>query len=150
MTSQATVDDFLAQEKLAIVGVSRKRMKFGSIVYRELAKRGYQAYGVNPSLDTIEGQPCYSDLGSLPEKVDGAVLVVPRQVTERVVEDAVRVSVSRIWMQQGSESPTAIRKCEEHGIRVVHGECILMFAEPVTSIHRVHRWLWRLLGKLPK
>jgi hypothetical protein len=31
----------------------------------------------------------------------------------------------------------------------VHGECILMFAEPAAFFHRAHRWIWRMLGKLP-
>jgi hypothetical protein len=31
----------------------------------------------------------------------------------------------------------------------VHGECILMFAQP-SSFHRLHRWVWGLLGKLPR
>jgi hypothetical protein len=32
---------------------------------------------------------------------------------------------------------------------VVQKECILMFAEPVKSIHGIHRWIWKVLGKLP-
>ena len=31
----------------------------------------------------------------------------------------------------------------------VHGECIMMFAQP-TGVHRFHRWLWQVMGKLPK
>lgn len=33
--------------------------------------------------------------------------------------------------------------------RPVHGECILMFADP-KGIHRFHHWLRGLLGKLPE
>jgi hypothetical protein len=51
-------------------------------------------------------------------------------------------------MQQGAESPVAIGYCEEHGIDVVHGECIMMFAAP-TGIHRLHRWLRGFFGRLP-
>jgi predicted CoA-binding protein len=53
-------------------------------------------------------------------------------------------------MQQGSESEKAINYCNENGIDVIHGECILMFAEPVESIHKFHKWLWKIFGKLPK
>ena len=31
----------------------------------------------------------------------------------------------------------------------IHKECILMFADPVNSIHGVHKWLWKVFGKLP-
>jgi hypothetical protein len=53
-------------------------------------------------------------------------------------------------MQQGAESKEAIRFCEDNNIAVVHGECILMFAEPLAFGHRLHRWIWKLLGRLPK
>jgi len=75
---------------------------------------------------------------------------VPPAETEQVVQEAAAAGIRRVWMQQGAESEAAIRFCEEHGMSVVHGECILMFAQPVDSVHRLHRWIWRLLGKLPQ
>ncbi len=78
------------------------------------------------------------------------MLVVPPAETEKVVHEAAEVGIRRVWMQQGAESGVAIRFCEEHGIDVVHGECILMFAEPAEFYHRMHRWVWGLLGKLPE
>ena len=150
MTSKAAVEDFLAQRTLAVVGASRDDNKFGSKVYKDLLAKGYQTYPINPNAETIEGQPCYSSLIALPEAVDGIVVVVPPRVTEKVVQEAAEVGVPRVWMQQGSESREAIRLCEENGISVVYGECILMFAEPAEFYHRAHRWVWGLLGKLPE
>jgi predicted CoA-binding protein len=53
-------------------------------------------------------------------------------------------------MQQGSESRNAIKFCEENGISAVHNECIMMFVEPVKSIHSFHRWINKLVGKYPQ
>lgn len=53
-------------------------------------------------------------------------------------------------MQQGSESQAAIDFCKENKIDYVSGECIMMFSEPVQSIHRFHRGIWKLIGKYPK
>jgi hypothetical protein len=69
---------------------------------------------------------------------------------EQVVRRAAAAGIRRVWLQQGAESATAIRFCEENGISTVHGECILMFAEPAAWFHRAHRWVWKLLGKLPR
>jgi predicted CoA-binding protein len=66
------------------------------------------------------------------------------------VRDAAAAGIRRVWMQQGAESEAAIRFCAENGISAVHGECILMFAEPAAFYHRMHRWVWGLLGKLPR
>ncbi len=150
MTSKSAVDDFVAQRKLAVVGASRKGGKFGNLAYKELRARGYQLFPVHPQAETIEGDRSYPSLRDLPEPVDGVLIVVPPTQTEQVVRDAASAGIQRVWMQQGAESPAAVRTCAENGISEIHGECILMFAKPVVTYHRLHRWVWRLLGKLPK
>jgi uncharacterized protein len=150
MTSKPAVDDFLAQRTLAVVGVSRQGKKFGNYAFRELKVRGYRVFPVHPLAEAIEGDRCYPSLGQLPEPVGGVVVVVPPAQTGQVVRDAASAGIQRVWMQQGAASPEAIQFCRENGISEVHGECILMFAQPVKSFHNVHRWVWRLLGKLPK
>ncbi len=150
MTKKAEIDEFLSQKRFAVIGVSRKKTKFGRMVYSDLKKKGYQLFPINPQAETIEGDPCYPNLDSLPQPVDGAIFVVPPVETETMVQEAASHNIPRIWMQQGSESEEAIRFCHEKGISVIHGECILMFAEPAGFIHRLHRLLWKWMGKLPK
>ena len=148
-TTKATIENFISQRKLAIVGVSRGGTKFGNMAYQALKEKGYSVFPVNPKAENIAGERCYPNLRALPEAVGGALIVVPPDETEHVVREAAAAGIRRIWLQQGAESQAAIRFCEENGIEVVHGECILMFAEPVVSFHRWHRWLWKVLGKLP-
>jgi len=81
--------------------------------------------------------------------VGGVLIVVPPAQAEKVVRAAHAAGIPRVWMQQGSESETAVRFCKENGIAEVHGECILMFAGK-SAFHKPHRWLWQLLGKAPK
>ena len=150
MSSKVAVEELLEQSSLAVVGVSRNRMKFGNRIFVDLRRKGYRTFAVNPNADIIGDDPCYPSLAALPEKVGGVVLVVPPQETEKTVRDVADLGIRRVWMQQGSESPAAIDFCQENDISVVAGECILMFAKPVESIHRIHHWIWRLLGKLPK
>lgn len=150
MTSKAAVADFVSQRKLAVVGVSRKGRKFGNLAFKELKAKGYQLFPVHPQAETIEGERCYPSLSALPGPVDGVLVVVPPAQTEQVVRDVASVGIRRVWMQQGAESAAAIRFCEENGISAIHGECILMFAEPLAWWHRAHRWVWGLLGKLPR
>ncbi|MCP5104255.1 MAG: CoA-binding protein [bacterium] len=140
----------MAQKKLAVVGVSRKKSKFGSVIFRELKQRDYGVFPINAYADTIEGEKCYPDLKSLPEPVDGAVIVVPPAETEKVVKDAAEAGISRVWIQQGAHSDAAVAFCKKNNIAVVSKECILMFADPTAHIHKFHRWLWKIFGKLPK
>ena len=150
MVSKSVVDDFLSQQKLAIVGVSRSGKKFGNVIYKDLKKKEYLVFPVNPNAEKIEGDRCFPGLEKLPESVDGVVINVPPSETEKVLQVAAKQGIRRVWLQQGSESEQAIKFCEENNFNFVHGECILMFAEPVGSFHKFHRWVWKILGKLPK
>ena len=148
MTRREVVEDFLAQKELALVGASRSGRKFGNTLFRELAAKGHIVHLVHPEAKEIAGIPCVPTLGDLPGGVGGLVLVVAPGKVEALVCEAAEAGIQRIWMQQGSASPEAIRLCEEKGISLVHGECLLMFASP-GGIHAFHRWLWGVLGKLP-
>jgi predicted CoA-binding protein len=150
MTRKLDVDRFFSKKKLAVVGVSRQKYKFGNTVYYDLKKKGFRVFPVNAHMQTFDNERCFPDLKSLPEPIDGAVLVIPPAQTEQIVKDAAAANVPLIWMQQGSESKSAVQFCKEHNITTVTGECILMFAEPVAFFHKFHRWLNKLFGKLPK
>ena len=150
MCSRQLISEFLAQRKLALIGVSRSSKGFGNAVWKELLAKGYQVFPIHPQASAINGLSAWPSVKELPEQVGGAVLVVPPSVTEGVVREIAEAGIPRIWLQQGSESAATIAYCKESGIRVVHGQCILMFLEPAAFIHRAHRWILRALGKLPR
>lgn len=150
MTSKIAVQDFIDQHTFAVVGVSRTGQKFGNMAYRELKARGYQLFPIHPEAETVEGDRTYPSLKSLPEVVNGVLVIVPPERTGQVVREAAAAGIKRVWMQQGAESTAAINFCKENGISEVHGECILMFARDTAFYHRMHRWVWGLIGKLPR
>jgi hypothetical protein len=150
MTSKKLVEEFLAQKNIAVVGVSRKKTKFGNAIYRELKQKGYNVIPVNPNMKFFEGDNCYPDLISVPVQVDAVVINVPPMQTEKVVREANEAGIKKVWLQQGSQSDEAINYCEENEIDFVSNECILMFAQPSAFIHRAHKWVWGVLGKLPQ
>jgi predicted CoA-binding protein len=149
MASKATIESFIAERTLAIVGVSRTGRKFGNTVLRELSAKGYTVFPVHPEATEIGGRVAYRSLAALPAKVGGVVIIVPPAQTQQVVRDAHAAGIRRVWLQQGAGSADAVRYCEANGIGVVDGECILMFASPSAWIHRAHRWVWGVLGRLP-
>lgn len=150
MNSKQQVDDFINQKNIAIVGVSRKKSKFGNYIYRELKKKDYRVYPVNPKLEFAEGDKCYPDLSSVPEKLDGVVINVSPTEAVNVIKDANAAGIKRVWLQQGSKSDEAIKFCEDNNIDCVSNECIIMFTEPLGFIHRAHKWIWGVLRKLPR
>ncbi len=125
MPEESAVADFLAQKKLAVVGVSLDRTKYGNIVYRRLKDLGYQVFAINPKANTIEGDPCFPCLSDLHEPMDGIVVVAPPQVSEQVVREAGTLGIKRVWLQPGAESEEAVRICEENGVSAIWGLCIM-------------------------
>ncbi|MCX6053741.1 MAG: CoA-binding protein [Chloroflexi bacterium] len=144
------IDAFLGLKTLAVVGVSRHKEKFGNAIYRDLKARGYKVMAVNPHLDMVEGDRCFAGLGALPEVPQGVILVIPPPQTLAVIEEAARLGIGYVWLQQGADSPEGENRCKELGLSCISGECIFMFAEPMESFHKVHRFFWKLFGKLPK
>ena len=151
MTTKREIDEFLAQKTLAIVGVSRSGKKFGNTILKDLTKLGYRLLPVHPEATEVDGVRAFPSFAALPEPVGGVIVVCAAGPGRERRERSRRPRHPRVWLQQGAGSPEAIRFCQENGMSVVHGECVLMYPKPATSwIHGAHRWVWDLLGRTPK
>ena len=155
-TLEAKVNDFLAQKRIAVAGVSRNNSHHpaGNLIYRRLKKTGHDVFAVNPNIHTFEGDPCYRDLQSIPGGVDGVVIITRPEVTERIVHDCSAAGVRRVWMHQSlgkgsSVSPNAVEYCRGHDISVIAGACPMMYGDGVDFGHTCMRWFMKLTGGLP-
>ena len=125
--NEELIEKFLNKRNIfAVVGASRDPKKYGYQVYKDLKKAGYEVYPVNPNADEILGDKCYPDLGDLPKKPDVVDVVVPPKVTEEMVKTCKRLGITKVWMQPGSESETAVKFCDDNGIDVVHSVCVII------------------------
>lgn len=145
-----SIKSFLKLKNIAIIGVSRTGKGFGASVYNHLKDNGYTVFAVNRIGGFSNNIKLYTSLFKIDHPIDGIITIVPPAETEDVIQVAFDLNIKNIWMQQGSSSKKAIDFCKEKGINFVSDECILMFAEPVKSIHRFHRWINKLVGRYPK
>ena len=146
---RSDIDSFFSSHAIAVIGVSESKKKFGNIVYCALRDHKFEVYPINPHRKSVEGVTCYPSLLQLPVKVESAITLVPPRETENVIQDCVQHGIKVLWMQTGSESEHAIAEAEANGIKVISKECVLMFLEPVSSIHGVHRFFKRVVGAYP-
>jgi len=142
------VKDFVAGKRLALVGASRSGKKFGNMAYKELKQRGYEVYMIHPQASEIDGEPCYPSLQAVEGKVDGVFVSVPPSQGMQVLQEASQAGIKNVWIQQQGDSPELLEMGNSLGLNLVHGKCILMYAEPVRSFHGFHRFFVRLTGKL--
>lgn len=151
MVKAESIHAFFQTPPVAVIGVSRKKNHFGDVVYETLKKRGLKVIPINPNADKTQGgDVCYPNLKSLPNKVDAAVILTAAKNTDAVVKEAIEYGIKNLWIQQKSETKSAIETAEKNNINVIHHQCILMFSEPVTGFHKFHRNIKKLFGKLPK
>ena len=155
-TLDTQVHEFLAQKRIAVVGVSRDntRHPVGNLIYQRLKKTGHDVFPVNPHIQTYEGDRCYPDLQSIPGGVDGVVMVTRPELTERLVRDCSDAGVRRVWMHQSvgkgsSVSADAVEYCRQHEISVIAGACPMMYGEDADLGHRCMRLILKLTGGLP-
>jgi len=145
--------EFLAQRRIALVGVSRDPRDMSRTLFRELRQRGYDVVPVHPTLDAVDGVACARRLQDVSPSVAGALLLTPPAATEGVARDCKEAGISRVWMHrgagQGAVSATAVSFCRDHGIAVVAGACPFMFLPGAGFVHRTHGFLARLLGRHP-
>jgi predicted CoA-binding protein len=121
------IERFFQARSYAVVGASNDSRKYGYKVYRTYLNHKKTAYPVNPTAETVLGNPAYPNLTDLPEKVDSISIITPPVVTETVVDEALSLGVKNIWMQPGAESASAVRKAQEHGANVIYGgPCLLV------------------------
>jgi len=148
--SLSQISKFLDTKRIAIAGVSRNPQKFGHQAYQHLQERGYELFPVNPNAGVTDDLPYYISISDLPEEVKHLYIVTNKKETEKAVMEAIAHGIDHIWIQRTSETAEAIVIAREAGVNLITGECIFMWTEPVTGVHRFHRSLRKFFGLLPR
>ncbi|HVP55468.1 MAG TPA: CoA-binding protein [Candidatus Eisenbacteria bacterium] len=153
MSSMAVIKDFLAQKRIAVVGVSHDPKDLSRALLRTFRERGYDAVAVNPKLSSVDDAPCFPRLTDIAPPVDAVLVMTAPAVTDQVVQECAALHIPRVWMYRGggkgAVSPQAVEFCLDHGIAVVPGECPYMFLQGESWFHRLHGFIRKISGAYP-
>lgn len=151
MNSLRSINSFLDKDNsIAVVGVSRNKKKFGRMLYDQLRKHDYSVFPVNSNTDHIEQDVCFANLSAIEPKPLSVLIASPKETTKSVVEEALSIGITKIWIQPESYSQEIQQIKFDYGVELIAKECILMFLEPVKGVHCFHRFLKKITGKYPK
>ena len=151
------VQDFLAQKRIAVVGVSDKRETGCNMAYKKFKENGYLVYPVNPRISTYDGATCYPDLKSIPDIPDAVFILASPKVTDQIVQECADLGVKHVWMHcmMGTKpglsksitsvSEEAVEVCRANGITVIPGSCPNQFLDPDFG-HKVMKGMFRMFG----
>lgn len=146
-------EEFLAQKRIGVAGVSRDEKQTANLIFRRLRDAGHDVFPINPNADEVEGVRCFGTVGEIEGGLDGVLVVTTSEVAETIVEDCAAAGVPRVWLHRGpgkgSMSDAAVDACHAHGIAVIPGGCPNMFGETADGFHKCLRMMQRATGKLP-
>lgn len=146
-----TIEDFLSSKEIAVAGVSPKKGNWGMTLVKELKKKGYKVYPVNPKYQEIGELKVWPTVKELPETVESLILAVNPELAKEIIAQSAGTGIKRAWMQQsmgdGAYSPEGVELAKENNIDVVHGFCPMMFFGG--GMHKFHLWMRKNFGKTP-
>ena len=110
---------------IAVVGLSPNPQRPSHDVARYLQQQGYHIIPVNPSVTEVLGEKSYPDLSSIPEHIDVVDIFRRSEDVPPIVEEAIKLKASAVWMQEGVIHEEAAERARRAGLRVVMDKCIL-------------------------
>jgi predicted CoA-binding protein len=153
-TTIRQIEDFLAEKRVAVVGVSRNPKEISNTLWHELRERRYEAVPVNPATSEIDGQRCFANVAEIDPPVGAALIMTPPDVAQHVVEQCVEAGITHVWLYggfsgKGATSPVAIDYARAHGVDVVAEHCPYMFLPGTPFFHGLHAVGKKLTGSYP-
>jgi len=109
----------LEKKRIAIIGASQDRNKYGNIAVRAYLKQGYEVYPVTPKSDEVEGLKAYPSIGDIPVDLDAASLYVPPKVGIQLLDEIADKQVKELFVNPGAESDELLEKAKALGLNTI-------------------------------
>ncbi len=110
---------------IAVVGLSDSPLRPSYGVSAYMQGQGYRIIPVNPSIKGALGEKAVSSLSEIKEKIDVVDVFRRPEFVPEVVDEAIRLKIPAIWLQEDVIHEEAAEKARKAGIFVVMDKCIL-------------------------
>jgi uncharacterized protein len=110
---------------IAVVGLSDSPLRPSHGVSAYMQTQGYKIIPVNPNIRESLGEKSYPSLDEVPEKIDIVNIFRRPQFAEEIVDQAIRLKIPAVWMQEEVINEKAAEKARQAGMFVVMDRCIL-------------------------
>lgn len=110
---------------IAVFGLSSSPLRPSYGVAAYLQTQGYRIIPVNPTIDEALGEPAYANLADVREKIDILDVFRRSEFVPAVVDEAIRLNIPVVWLQEEVVHEEAAEKARQAGIFVVMDRCIL-------------------------
>lgn len=137
---EQSLDHLFNPRRIALIGASAKRFKWGSIIPLNILKGNYQGkiFPVNPGLDKVLGHTCYPTVADIPEPMDVALIFTPAPSVPGIVEQCGKKGIPFLVIITADFSETGpagaaledqvIKTARMYGLRLVGPNSMGMFS----------------------
>jgi predicted CoA-binding protein len=112
--------------RIALVGASNDRSKYGNIILRDLVRKGFTVLPVNPSEHEVQGLPSVRRVAELADPVHIVNFVVPPEVSLEVLGELDPSRFRVVWFQPGAYDGRVVDAARQRFESVVAGDCIMV------------------------
>jgi uncharacterized protein len=125
-TATDEIGELLKRTKtIAVVGLSDSPLRPSYGVSAYMQSHGYKIIPVNPSIKGALGEKAVASLSEIEEKIDMVDVFRRPEYVPELVDEAIRLKVPAIWLQEDVIHEEAAEKARKAGIFVVMDKCIL-------------------------
>jgi predicted CoA-binding protein len=126
LTATDEIGELLKRSKtIAVVGLSNSPLRPSYGVSAYMQSHGYRIIPVNPEINGALGEKAVASLSDVGEPIDIVDVFRRSEFVPEVVDEAIRLKVPAIWLQEGVIHEEAAEKARRVGILVVMDLCIL-------------------------
>lgn len=92
------IKSFFYPSKITVVGASQKEKSIGYELLNSIKSYGFKGgiFPVNPNTDSLLGYKCYSSIMDLPDGIDLAIIVVPKQYVDDSIDKLLLKNIKSI------------------------------------------------------
>jgi predicted CoA-binding protein len=125
-TTSDEIGELLKRTKtIAVVGLSDSPLRPSYGVSAYMQSHGYKIIPVNPSIKGALGEKAVASLSEIEEKIDMVDVFRRPEYVPELVDEAIRLKVPAIWLQEDVIHEEAAQKARKAGLFVVMDKCIL-------------------------
>lgn len=119
----------VAPRRVAVIGASTDRRKFGNKAVRAFLRQGYDVVPINPHATSIEGVRAYRSVLDVPGPIDMATVYVRPETGLALIDEIARKGIGEVWLNPGAESPELVAAARALGLSPIEACSIVGIGE---------------------
>lgn len=145
-----SIEEYLNTKKIALLGASDKKERWGNTLLNEFEKIGYEVYPINPRLEKIGDRNVYSNIDDLPEDVELIISATNNSNTINALSNIRTHKIKSLWLSKKLKTNEEIEEFNklkyEKNIDLISGPCPLMYING-KGIHKLHLTIHNIFSK---